>query len=60
MLDNGVLSKKFSLTCVCEKKVVPLHYQNENTMNEKERQERQSAENAERVMNETFAMCGIW
>lgn len=29
-------------------------------MNEKERQERQSVENMERVMNETYAMCGIW
>ena len=29
-------------------------------MNEKERQERQSVENMERVMSETYAMCGIW
>lgn len=29
-------------------------------MNDKERQQKQSEENAERVMNECYAMCGIW
>ena len=46
--------------CIYKGKVVSLYYQIRNTMNEKERQERQSVENTERVMNETYAMCGIW
>lgn len=29
-------------------------------MNEQERKQQEFAENSERVMNETYAMCGIW
>ena len=46
--------------CIYGGKVVSLYIKLKNTMNEKERQERQSVENTERVMSETYAMCGIW
>ena len=37
-----------------------LKVKNKTAMNEKELQEMRSKDNAERVMQECYAMCGIW
>ena len=37
-----------------------LKVKNKTAMSEKELQEKRSKENAERVMQECYTMCGIW